>query len=287
MKMPMKVLILGCGYVGAAFGASLAARGAEVTGTRRGLENGQQLVAHGILPLAFDGTDGGDLIEAAQQADVILQSIPPGKSGDQAFDLLAPVLSKHEHLRWIGYLSTTGVYGDRHGGWAFEVDKPTPLSEEAKRRCYAEQAWQSLPTPAHVFRLPGIYGPGRSALEQVLAGTARRIDRPGQVFSRAHRDDIVEALLTSLDQPWPGRIYNICDDWPCPSGDVIAHACTLLEKPIPPLIPFENAQLSDMGRRFYQECKRVSNARIKAELGWRPRFQTYKEGLADCFARMA
>ena len=187
----------------------------------------------------------------------------------------------------MGYLSTTGIYGDRQGGWVFEDDTPTPLSIEAKRRVVAERAWQSLPCPAHIIRLPGIYGPRRSALDQVKAGTARRIDRMGQVFSRAHREDIVEALMASANAPNPGRIYNICDDHPCASGEVIVEACRLLEAPVPPLIPFEKAGLSEMGQRFYSECKRVSNARAKAELGWRPRFPSYREGLADCLTARA
>jgi nucleoside-diphosphate-sugar epimerase len=283
----MQVLILGCGFVGTAFGAQLAARGAQVTGTSRTQEGKASLQQHSIDHVIFDGAASDELRACAQQADVVLQSIPPSPEGDQALEALSPVWAETPKSRWIGYLSTTGVYGDLQGGWAFEDDPPAPLSAEATRRASAEQGWLSLPYAAHVFRLPGIYGPGRSSLEQVLAGTARRIHRQGQVFSRAHRDDIVSALLASLDKPNPGRIYNVCDDLPCPSGDVIAYACQLLDKPVPPLIPFENAQLSEMGKRFYNECKRVSNARLKAELGWRPQFPTYHEGLADCLARMS
>lgn len=279
----MQVLILGCGYVGLAFGKQMLARGALVTGTFRTDVSAQKLTQHGISPLFFTGTASQSLYESARTADIILASIPPDQNGDAGYLALTPIFQT-SNTRWIGYLSTTGIYGDRQGGWAFENDAPTPQSVEAQQRLLAEQAWQSLDRPAHIFRLPGIYGPGRSALEQVQAGTARRIDRAGQVFSRAHRDDIVSALMASLAKPNPGRIYNICDDQPCASGDVILEASRLLGIDPPPLIPISKAALSEMGRRFYSECKRVSNARVKAELGWRPRFPTFVQGLADCLA---
>jgi nucleoside-diphosphate-sugar epimerase len=278
----MRVLVLGCGYVGTAFAQTMAEQGALVQGTCRSAASAEELRGSGIAPILFDGTANADLIEAAQTATHILASIPPTTDGDPALLALSSSWEPKAGV-WIGYLSTTGVYGDRAGGWAFEDDAPTPLSIEAKRRAEAESAWRALASPAHVFRLPGIYGPGRSALEQVLSGTARRIDKPGQVFSRAHRTDIVSALTASVANPSPGRIYNICDDHPCASGEVIVEACRLLGREPPPLIPFEAAGLSEMGKRFYSECKRVSNARAKEELGWKLAFPTYVEGLADCF----
>ncbi len=278
----MRVLVLGCGYVGTAFALTMAEQGALVQGTCRSAASAEELRKSGFVPILFDGTANAGLIEAAQTATHILASIPPVPDGDPALLALSSVWEPKAAV-WIGYLSTTGVYGDRAGGWAFEDEAPTPLSIEAKRRAEAEAAWRALPSPAHVFRLPGIYGPGRSALEQVLSGTARRIDKPGQVFSRAHRTDIVTALTASVANPSPGRIYNICDDHPCASGEVIVEACKLLGREPPPLIPFETAGLSEMGKRFYSECKRVSNARAKEELGWKLAFPTYVEGLADCF----
>jgi nucleoside-diphosphate-sugar epimerase len=278
----MQALILGCGFVGTAFGQALLAQGYKVQGTCRTQTSAQRLSALGIRPLIFEGNPSPDLSETAAGANVILASIPPKEDGDSSFLALQDILNATS-TPWIGYLSTTGTYGDRQGGWAFEDDVPTPLSIEANRRVGAEKAWLSLPRSAHIFRLPGIYGPGRSALDQVKAGTARRIDRVGQIFSRAHRDDIVAALLASMSRPNPGRIYNICDDLPCASGDVVVEASQLLNVPVPPLVPFAEAGLSEMGQRFYSECKRVSNARAKAELGWRPRFATFVEGLADCF----
>lgn len=279
----MRVLVLGCGYVGTAFAQTMAEQGAFVQGTCRSAGSAEELRQAGIAPILFDGTASAGLIEAAQQATYILASIPPGPDGDPALMALSTTWVPTPGT-WIGYLSTTGVYGDRAGGWVFEDDTPTPLSIEAKRRAEAEAAWRALPSPAHVFRLPGIYGPGRSALEQVVSGTARRIDKPGQVFSRAHRTDIVSALTASLANPSPGRIYNICDDHPCASGEVIVEACRLLGREPPPLAPFEAAGLSEMGKRFYSECKRVSNRRAKEELGWKLAFPTYVEGLADCYA---
>jgi nucleoside-diphosphate-sugar epimerase len=284
----MQVLILGCGYVGTAFGLALRARGALVRGTVRSDASAQALRALTIQPIIFQGALGSDNNDAdlktmAASADIVLASIPPNDDGDPGFVALNDVLNQASPS-WIGYLSTTGVYGDRHGGWAFETDRPTPASPEATRRVAAEANWQSLSRPAHIFRLPGIYGPGRSALDQVRAGTARRIDRKRQVFSRAHRSDIVAALLASIAKPNPGQIYNICDDYPCASGDVVLEACRLLNVAPPPLVPFAEAGLSEMGQRFYSECKRVSNARAKAELGWRPQFPTYYEGLDQCLA---
>jgi nucleoside-diphosphate-sugar epimerase len=281
MEDKMQALILGCGYVGKAFGAALLDRGIGVSGTCRTEAGVGPLSSLGISPVLFDGVASDDLCTFVQQADIILSSIPPTKEGDTAFAALQQALNSGG-TKWIGYLSTTGIYGDRDGGWAFEDDVPTPLSIEAKRRVVAEAQWRSLSSSAHVFRLPGIYGPSRSALDQVRAGSARRIDRKAQVFSRAHRSDIVAGLLACVDKPNPGRAYNICDDYPCASGDVIVEACRLLGGAPPPLVPFEKAELSEMGRRFYSECKRVSNARAKAELGWRPTFPTYVEGLADC-----
>ncbi len=278
----MRVLVLGCGYVGTAFAQTMAEQGALVQGTCRSADSAEELRKSGIPPILFDGTANAELIEAAQNATHILASIPPVADGDPALLALSPTWTPKGGI-WIGYLSTTGIYGDRAGGWAFEDEAPTPLSIEAKRRAEAEAAWRALASPAHVFRLPGIYGPGRSALEQVLSGTARRIDKPGQVFSRAHRTDIVTALIASVANPNPGRIYNICDDRPCASGEVIVEACRLLGRAPPPLVPFEAAGLSEMGKRFYSECKRVSNARAKEELGWQLAFPTYVEGLADCF----
>ncbi|MBI1251839.1 MAG: SDR family NAD(P)-dependent oxidoreductase [Alphaproteobacteria bacterium] len=254
------------------FGATaeaLAARLPEwaVMGTHRAARDGA---------LAFSGAATPELEAALAAADAVLCSIPPDEEGDLAFRAFEPALSARA-FRWIGYLSTTGVYGDLGGRWAFEWTPRKPQSAEAKRRARAEDQWLSL--GAHVFRLPGLYGPGRSALDRVRAGDARRIVKPGQVFSRAHYEDVAAALALSITKPNPGRIYNVCDDEPAPPQDVTAFACALLGVAAPPEEMFDAANLSPAAQRFWAECKRVPNARIKAELGWRPLYPTYREGL--------
>lgn len=180
---------------------------------------------------------------------------------------------------WVGYLSTTGVYGDHQGGW---VDEATPLSPSTTRgqlRVEAEAAWQSLGLPLHIFRIAGIYGPGRGPFAKVRNGTARRIIKKNQVFSRIHVDDIAQVLAASISKPNPGAIYNLCDDDPAPPEDVIEHAAALLGLPIPPAQDFETAEMTPMARSFYAESKRVRNDRIKEELGVKLLFPDYRSGL--------
>jgi nucleoside-diphosphate-sugar epimerase len=209
----------------------------------------------------------------------VLCSVPPDAEGD-------PILRAHgatiTRLRpaWIGYLSTTGVYGDHGGDWVDETMAPTPSEPRSRRRLAAERAWQDLEPSAHVFRLAGIYGPGRSAIDQLRSGTAKRVVKPGHLFSRIHVDDIAAVLEASIVRPNPGAIYNVCDDGPAQSDVVVAHAATLLGMPPPPAIPFETATLSPMAASFYAERRRVRNDRIKRELGVVLRYPTYREGLA-------
>jgi nucleoside-diphosphate-sugar epimerase len=213
----------------------------------------------------------------------ILVSIPPDDEGD-------PTLARHQDeiaalpgLHWLGYLSTTGVYGTRDGGWVDETAESHPTSPRSKRRVAAEAGWltfcQRYGVPVHIFRLAGIYGPGRSAFDTLRTGTAKRIDNPGQVFSRIHVDDIVSVLLASIARPRPGAIYNVCDDEPAPAVDVVAHAAALLGVEPPPLVPLEAANLSPMAKSFYADNKRVSNALIKQELGVTLAYPNYREGL--------
>jgi len=191
-------------------------------------------------------------------------------------------------LRWLGYLSTTGVYGDRGGGWVDETARLLPTGERGRRRVGAEQGWLGLwhdsGAPVHIFRLAGIYGPGRSAFDAMRAGTAKRIDKPGQVFSRIHVEDLATVLVASIAQPRLGAVYNVCDDDPAPSQAVVAHAARLLGVPPPPLVPFEAAGLSPMARSFYDDNKRVSNRLIKTELGMRLRYPDFRAGLAAILA---
>lgn len=261
-----RAVVLGLGYVGTRFADRLRADGWSVAGTRR---------ASGALALA----DAGALV---READAVLATIPPGDAGDPALQILGSDLAATRG--WIGYLSTTGAYGDRRGRWAFEDDAPTPKGPEGERRVAAEAAWRALPDPAHVFRLPGIYGPGRSGLDQLQAGAARRLSA-GVVTCRVHVDDIVSGLLASIARPNPGRIYNLADDLPCESHEATAFAAGLLGVPAPPLQPYDPALVSPAGRRFFEQSRRVSNARAKAELGWRLAYPSYREGLIAIHAQ--
>lgn len=280
----MNLFCFGYGYSATAVTRLLAARGtANIRGTRRTPAADSELAFDGItrLPAAAD---------AVTAATHVLVSIPPNEAGCPALQVFIDDLAMSPHLQWIGYLSTVGVYGDTGGAW---VDETAPLkatSERAKRRVSAETAWRAFgeASSKHVdiFRLPGIYGPGRSAIDSVRAGTARRIIKPGQVFNRIHVDDIAGALaaamaLSSTTLPLV-RVFNITDDEPAPPQDVIAYAATMLGIPPPPEMPFEHAALTPMAASFYTENKRVSNARMKRDLGYRLRYPTYREGLAAC-----
>ena len=221
----------------------------------------------------------------------ILLSIPPDADGDPALDCHGADIAAIEGLEWIGYLSTTGVYGDTGGAWVDENAPLAPTGERGKAQARGGTGWLALGAEhglaVHVFRLAGIYGPGRNALAAVRRGTAKRISKPGQVFSRIHVADIAQVLAASIAKPHAGAIYNVCDDEPAPAADVVAHACTLLGVVPPPLTPLEDADLSPMARSFYADSRRVSNARIKAELGVTLRYPNYRAGLAALLAEEA
>lgn len=251
--------------------------------------------------VAFDGQvamAGGVLAQdgSLAQASHILLSVPPDDHGDPVLACHGPDLAAlgdpagRGNLRWLGYLSTTGVYGDAGGGWVDEETPLAPVSAAGERRLRAEAGWQRLAEahglPLHIFRLPGIYGPGRSAIERLRAGNARRIIKAGQIFSRIHVDDLAAALRASMARPGDQmiNIYNIADDLPAPPQDVVAHGARLLGLPVPPDIPFEEANLSALGRGFYAESKRVGNARMKAELGVELIYPDYRAGLASILA---
>lgn len=268
----IQLAAFGCGYVASEVARRVVAAGGAACGTVRSQARADEIAALGIAPVLWPGG-----IFAPEPHASWLISAPPDDEGCPIYRMFA---DRSFHAGWIGYLSTTGVYGDLGGRWAFEETQLAPLSREAANRATAEAQW--LSAGAHVFRLPGIYGPGRSQLERVREPGARRIVKPGQVFSRAHRDDIAAALLASMAQPNRGRIYNICDDEPAPADEVLSYAARLLNTDPPPAVAFEDAGLSPAAQRFYAECKRVSNARAKAELGWRPIYPSYREGLAAC-----
>lgn len=275
--------MFGLGYVGAAFADALRARGWEIAASARSAEQARALAANGVT--AVDPADRDAMARALTGVKAILITAPPGPDGCPALESIVPALAQAQAFPgWIGYLSTTGVYGDFDGRWVFETSPLKAQSVEGARRVGAERDWQEvgrgMGLTVTVFRLPGIYGPGRSALDRLRAGEGRRIVKPGQVFSRIHVDDIVTGLLASLDKPRAGGVYNLVDDEPAPPQDVMEHAARLLGVPVPPDLPFNELGLSPATRRFYAENKRVSNARAKAELGWRPTYPTYREGLA-------
>jgi len=276
----MKTLLsIGHGYSAQALARLLIPQGWVVIGTTRSADRARAFAAEGVEPLLLPGT----LAPALARASHILTSVAPDASGD-------PILRDHAaELRaarpeWVGYLSTTAVYGDHEGGWVSEDTPLTPATPRGQARVAAETAWGALGLPVHIFRLAGIYGPGRGPFEKVRDGTARRIIKPGQVFSRIHVDDIAQVLAASMQHPRPGSVYNLCDDDPAPPEDVIAHAAELLGLPLPPAIPYDQADLTPMARSFYAESKRVRNDRIKSDLGITLLHPTYRQGLAALLA---
>ncbi len=196
---------------------------------------------------------------------------------------LSDQIAAAPNLRWIGYLSTTAVYGDHGGGWVDETTPLTPATKRGEWRVAAERAWQDFARKQslnlHIFRLAGIYGPGRGPFAKLRAGTARRIVKPGQVFSRIHVEDIAQTLTASMNAPNAGAVYNVCDDDPAPPQDILAFAAKLLNLPVPPEEDFATAEMTPMARSFYSESKRVRNDRIKAELGVKLKYPDYKTGL--------
>jgi nucleoside-diphosphate-sugar epimerase len=274
------ILSLGHGYSASALARLLIPQGWTVIGTTRSPARAETLRAAGVEPLLWPG----DLTPALARATHLLSSIAPDDQGDPALRAYGSQIAQ-ARLQWAGYLSTTGVYGNHQGDW---VDEDTPLTPSTRRglqRVRAEAEWQALRLPLHIFRLAGIYGPGRGPFEKVRDGTARRILKPGQVFSRIHVDDIARALRASILHPSPGAIYNVCDDDPAPPEDVIGYAAQLLGLPLPPAIPYDEAEMTAMARSFYAESKRVRNDRIKAGLGVSLLYPTYREGLQALLAQ--
>ncbi len=277
----------GLGYTARVLAGRLRGRGWEVRGTTRSPEKAARLGAEGYRIWLF-GRDHPIRSPAEALAGVthMITSITPDEAGDPVLDRHGEDLRAVLSLRWAGYLGTTAVYGDRQGGW---VDEETPLEPtlaRADRRARAEAAWQASGLPVHIFRLAGIYGPGRNAFVNLREGTAQRILKPGQLFSRIHVEDIATVLEASMAQPHTGRVYNVCDDEPAPPQDIVAYAAGLLGMEPPPEQPYETAQLSPMARTFYKDSRRVRNARIKAELGVRLAYPTYREGLQSLLKRL-
>lgn len=285
-----RLFCFGLGYSALALARRLRRRGWRIAGTCRSPAKQAELASAGIAADIFDrGHPLADPTASLAGTTHLLSSVPPDAAGDPVIDLHGDaVAALGGRLAWAGYLSTTGVYGDRGGGWVDERSELCPTGERGRRRCAAETAWLDLwhrhLVPVHVFRLAGIYGPGRSALDSVRRGEAKRIEKPGQVFSRIHVDDIAAVLEASLERPNPSAAYNLCDDDPAPPQEVVAFACDLLGVAPPPLIPFGEAQLSPMARSFYADNKRVDNGRIKRELGVALRYPDYRTGLRALLA---
>jgi nucleoside-diphosphate-sugar epimerase len=274
----------GLGYTARCLGRRLAAEGWRVSGTARTSEAAKATAAEGFAPFVFDGTGPGTSIrEVLQTATHVLVSVPPAEDVDPVLAHHAGDLEAAASIAWIGYLSTVGVYGDHGGAWVDETAPPNPISERSRRRLAAEEAWRAFGarngTRVQIFRLAGIYGPKRSAIDRLRAGTAQRIVKPGQVFNRIHVEDIAEALSAAIGGRGAHAVYNVADDEPAPPQDVILFAADLLHMAPPPEIAFEDAGLSPMAASFYVENKRVSNARMHEDLGVSLKFPSYREGL--------
>lgn len=283
----MRLLVFGYGFTGETFARRMLAEGWGVFATVRSPEAAGHVRSHGITPV--DAAVRPILVDVLRSVTAVLITAPPTEAGCPGLETLIPALAEANAFPdWIGYLSTTGVYGDREGRWVFERSPLSARSVESARRVSAERDWRQVGRGMGLtvtsFRLPGIYGPGRSALDRVRDGTAHGIVKPGQVFSRVHVDDIAGALAASIARPRAGAAYNLCDDQPAPSHEVNAFAAGLLGLPPPERIAFVDADLTPAARRFWGENKRVSNALAKAELGWRPAYPTYREGLTAIHA---
>jgi nucleoside-diphosphate-sugar epimerase len=279
----MNVFCLGFGYSAQRF-ATLFGEDYFIAGSVRTAEKAEVLRRQGFQAFVFDGhTMTAECANALRQADALIISVPPQEQGD-GHEAIAQILQGHERLKSIVYYSTIGVYGDREGAWVTERDPATPMQPRSVRRYEAELNWQktgaALSAVTATLRLAGIYGPGQNAVEQMRAGTARCIVKPGQVFNRIHVDDIARVTRATLENPRDGAIYNVTDDEPAPPQDVIAYAAKLLNMAPPPAIDWLHAGLSPMGLSFYEENKRVSNALIRAEFGDDVLlYPTYREGL--------
>ena len=275
--MTKTLFTFGHGYSANALARLLSPLGWQLFGTTRNADKLDDIAAQGVTPILWPGSDPRP---ALAQATHLLLSAAPDESGDPVIaEFGSDMAQLAPNLEWVGYLSTTGVYGDHQGGW---VDENTPLTPSTKRghhRVLAERQWQETGLPLHIFRLAGIYGPGRGPFAKVRRGTARRIVKPGQVFSRIHVDDIAQTVLASINRPDPGAIYNVCDDDPAPPQDVLSHAAALLGVSLPPEEDYATAEMTPMARSFYAESKRVRNDRIKRELGVSLLYPSYRDGL--------
>ena len=283
MTSPGTLFCFGLGYSAMALSRRLDAAGWTIRGTCRKPARKAALGALGISAALFDGDTPMDPADLLQGATHVLLSIPPGAEGDPAFRQHAQDIAAAGTVKWVGYFSTTGVYGNRDGDWVDETSDLRPGNERSQRRVDAERDWLSWGDrhgiSVQIFRLPGIYGPGRSAVDQVKAGTARRISKAGHVFSRIHVEDIATTVAASIARAQPGGIYNVCDDEPAAPGDVVAYVCELLSREPPPEIPYDEADMSPMAKSFWSDNRRIRNDRMKQDLGVRLDFPDYRIGI--------
>jgi hypothetical protein len=279
---PIRLFIFGMGYTARAFGRAMA--DVEwMAGTTRTAERAARLNERHFRARTFDGHDSDPAIaDDLRVATHLIVSIPPGESGDPVLARFADGLRGAPDLRWIGYLSSVGVYGNYGGAWVSEATTPHPKNLRSVARLKAEREWARLAlqrdTPLATFRIAGIYGPGRNTFVNLAEGKAHRVVKPGQVFNRIHVDDIAAAMIAALDRSASG-IFNLADDEPSPPQEVVAHAAGLMGVAPPPEVPFAEAQLSPMARSFYEDNKRVLNRRIRNDLGVTLRYPGYHEGL--------
>jgi len=280
----MNLFVFGLGYTAHQFIQIYRHRFTSVCGTVRSVEKAKTIEASGVKAFRFDGKDFDPaILQHLERTETLLISTPPADGRDPVLEQFSEAIATAPRLRWIGYLSTVGVYGDAGGAWVDETTPPNPATPRARHRIAAERQWLELgagaPFAVQIFRLAGIYGPGRNALVKVADGTAKRIVKPGQVFNRIHTEDIAQALMASIDHPSRNAIYNVADDEPGPPQDVIACAAELLGREPPPEIPFDEADQTPMARTFYEDNKRVRNTRLKSELGVLLRYPTFRDGL--------
>jgi hypothetical protein len=277
----MRLFCFGYGYSAEALARKLSPRLTEAAGTRT---NPEAAAEAGARLAAYKGDGPSAEVKGLLAGTThLLVSIPPDLEGDAVLRDFADDIAALPDLTWIGYLSTVGVYGDAKGAWVDETNPVRPLTERSLRRAEAERAWLDFGTGTgrrvEVFRLAGIYGPGRSVIDSLRAGTARRIVKPGQVFNRIHVDDIARALAAAIDTDAAHRVFNVSDDEPAPPQDVVACAAELIGLPIPETVAFEAAGLTGVAASFWSECKRVKNERVRRDLGVDLLYPTYREGL--------
>lgn len=280
---PVSLLVFGGGWLGRAAALEALRRGGKAVATSRDPATRAALVADGIG--AVDPADEAALATAVASASAMLITAAPTPQGCPGLKALIPAITASGAWPdWVGYVSSTAVFGDRAGGWAFEDDELNAASLEGARRVRAERDWldagRGMGLTVQLFRLPALYGPGRSPLDRLRDGTARIVRKPGQIFNRVHVDDVVAGLFASMARPHPGAAYTLCDDEPSAADVVIEGAARRLGLPLPPEVDLDDPSVSDAMRRFYRDSKRLSNAKAKAELGWRPVYPSWREGLA-------